>query len=303
MSAPALGEARTVGAKVAWGRLIGPGTIGLGVFVAFGLAGLLWPYVYEPVTMADRLQGPSWAHPLGTDWLGRDLLRRLVASTRAFFLPGLLAIVVCAGIGIGLGGFAGYAPPQDALRPPSTARRRVWQAARGLVGICLAIPGALPRMVSLVLLCAGFGFDPYLLAIGCGVVYAGELGEDVRRRVQQCCHEEFVEASKAAGLSTWRLLGYHILWLHARAMILRHLFQLWAFVILVETSLSFMPGAFGIQEPDPSWGNMLEGTREAAMLGDVWAALVVTVVIIASIVLLAWVGDRLESEPSGGGQP
>ena len=282
-----------------WWRFL-PALVGLAVFAAFGVLGLVWEYEYETVSMADRLQGPSFAHPLGTDWLGRDLLRRLIAGTRAFFVPGLLAMIVCGVLGVGLGAFAGYAPPQDALRAPATRRRTALYAAQALVRVVLALPGALPRMVSLVLLCAGLGFDAYLLALGAAVVYAGELGEDVRERVRQCCQEEYVEAAAAAGVPDWRILGRHILWPHVRPLVLRHLFQLWAFVILVETSLSFMPGAFGVQEPAPSWGNMLEGTRDAALTGNIWAAGVVTATIVSTIVLFAWIGDRVGAERSEG---
>ncbi|MEL7371965.1 MAG: hypothetical protein AAFN74_23775, partial [Myxococcota bacterium] len=68
-----------------------------------------------------------------------------------------------------------------------------------------------------------------------------------------------------------------------------------------ETTLSFMPGAFGLQEPTPSWGNMLDGTRDAARTGHLWAASVVTVATVATIVLLAWAGDRFGREDGPGG--
>ncbi|MEM7679147.1 MAG: hypothetical protein AAF449_24475 [Myxococcota bacterium] len=273
--------------------------LGLMVLTVAGLAGLFVDHHFE-VVMDDRLKGPSFIHPLGTDWLGRDLLARLVAGTRGFFLPGLVATVVCSVLGVGLGALVGYRPPTDALRLPS-ARRRAFEWMQKLIGVVLALPGALPRMVVLVLLCAAFGFDAYLLAAGAALVYAGELGEDVRHRVRRCCQEEYVEAAIAAGRPGWWVLGYHILWLHVRSLVARHLFQLWAFVILMETSLSFMPGAFGIQEPESSWGNMLEGTRDAAMAGHYWASAVVTVAIVSTIVVLAWAGDRFGREDGPGG--
>ena len=277
------------------------GWYGLIAFAIVGVIGLVWTYDYEPVVMGQRLQGPSLSHPLGTDWLGRDLMRRLLAGTRGFFLPGLLAVLVCGVLGVTLGAIAGYSPPQDALRPRSTWRVRFVAGVQSVVGVVLALPGALPRMVSLVLLCAAFGFDAYLLALGTAVIYAGELGEDVRQRVRRCCQEEYVESAVAAGIHDARILGYHILWLHVRPLVARHLLQLWAFVILVESTLSFMPGGFGVQEPDPSWGNMLQGSQEASLSGDVWAAAVVTCALVMTVVLLAWVGDRLAAEVERGG--
>ncbi len=286
-----------------WRRVM-PGLFGLLVFGAVGLLGLVVPVDHWPVgPREDWLLGPSLVHPLGTDWLGRDLLLRILVATRAFFLPGIVAILVCGLIGVSLGAFAGFSPPQDALQPPSTGRRRLLAVLQGGVSIGLALPSALPRMVSLVLLCAMFGFSPYVLAIGAGVIYAGELAEDVRRRVQACCREEYIEAAAAGGIPSWRILGYHIIWLHTRPLVLRHLMQLWALVILVETSLSFMPDEFGVQEPNPSWGNILKGTRDAALAGNLWAASVVTAVIVGTIVLLAWLGDVFGAERDAGGRP
>ncbi|MEL7371579.1 MAG: hypothetical protein AAFN74_21835, partial [Myxococcota bacterium] len=197
--------------------------------LAFATVGMLGIFVdgFEDVAMTQKLLGPSFEHPLGTDWLGRDLLIRLVAGTRGFFLPGLMAMVVCGVFGVGLGALAGYRPPVDALRRSNTLRQRAFEWMQAVIGIILVLPGALPRMVFMVLMCAAFGYDAYLLALGAAIVYAGELGEDVRQRVRSCCREEYVESAIAAGRPAWWVLAYHILWLHARPLVARHLFQLW----------------------------------------------------------------------------
>jgi len=269
----------------------------LAAFFAMGLIGMFIEYGFVGVDMSQALLLPSLEHPLGTDRLGRDLLPRIFVATRGFFMPGLVAAGIALTLGVSLGAFSGYAPQRGGLSHRPLWARRALDGARTAVQLMLSLPAALPRFVSILLLCAAFGFDPYLMAAAAGALYAAELGEDVRQRVELCAREEYVEAARSEGLSSARILGHHILWLHCRPLIVRHLVHLWSFVILVETSLSFMPGEFGIQEPDPSWGNMLVGAREPAMTGHFWPSLVPTVAIVGTVVLLAWVGDRLAATP------
>ena len=261
------------------------------VFAGLGLGGLAMPREPDPVDMAHALEGPTRQHPLGTDRLGRDLLRRSIAASRAFFVPGLIAALIALGLGVPLGALAGYEP--RTLRIKGRWRHRLGPVVRGLVVLLLALPAALPRFVSIVLLFAAFGFGSTVLAVSLGVLYAAELGEDVRQRVMSCAREEYVTAARAEGLSLGRILGFHILWLHCRGLVARHVIHLWAFVILVETSLSYLPGDFGVQEPDPSWGNMLSGAQDAALVGSVWPSIVITTIIVCTVVFLAIVGDRL----------
>lgn len=272
------------------------------LFLGMGCAGLIIDYGFVGVDMSQALLPPSLDFPLGTDRLGRDLLPRVLAATRGFFLPGLLAAAIACILGVSLGAFAGYAPTRGGLERRSPALRLLLDLARASVKLLLSLPAALPRFVSIVLLCAAFGFDPYLMAAAAGVLYAAELGEDVRQRVNQCASEEYIEAARSEGLGSLHILWHHILWLHCRPLIVRHLVHLWSFVILVETSLSFMPGEFGLQEPDPSWGNMLVGAREPAITGDLWPSLLATFTIVGTVVLLAWLGDRLAATPVTGGE-
>lgn len=265
--------------------------VGGGAFLGLGFLGLGWSNEPQPVDMAQALEGPSLQHPLGTDRLGRDLLSRTILATRAFFVPGLVAALIALALGVPLGALAGYDP--QPLRMDHQGRGRLLAVVRSLVALLLALPGALPRFVSVVLLFAAFGFGPEVLAVSLGVLYASELGEDVRQRVLSCARAEYVTAARAEGLSLPRILGIHILWLHCRSLIGRHLAHLWALVILIETSLSYLPGDFGVQEPDPSWGNMLVGAQDAALVGSVWPSIVVTLSIVTTVVFLTIVGDRL----------
>lgn len=267
--------------------------------LAFGLLGLLGlgvPGDLLPVDMSQRLLLPSVAHPLGTDWLGRDLLLRVLLGTRAFFLPGLAAALIALFVGGSLGALGGYAPEKEALAARCPALLVLNSLVSALARLLLQVLQALPRLVSLLLVFAVFGFEPWILALTAGLLYAGELGEALYRRVRTESAEPYVTALRAEGVSDARVLGYHILWQNGRRLLARHLCYAWAFVVTVETTLSFLPGEFGLQEPTPSWGNMLQGSREASLSGSPWSAALMSLLIAGAIAWLAWLGDRIGSE-------
>lgn len=267
---------------------------GLVLLLLVCIAGVVLGQPFVPVDMQSALQPPSFAHPLGTDRLGRDIALRTVLATRAFFLPGLAGAGIALVLGVPLGAYAGYAPLRDGIDRLSPWARRLDTAGRGVVTLILSVPSALPRFVLILLLFAAFGFGPWVLALSAGFLYAGELGEELRLRVFQCSRAEYVRSARAEGLSTSRIIGLHIIWLQARGLIARHLVHVWSFVILVETSLSYLPGEFGLQEPEPSWGNMLVGGQDVALTGHYLPSLVPTLAIVLTVSLLAALGDRLE---------
>ena len=129
-------------------RMLGTGSLVLfAVFALAAIAGLLWPCESAlTVDIGRKLAGPSFAHVLGTDWLGRDLLGRTVCGTRGFFAPGFAAVLVAGVLGVGLGALAGYEPTMRRRGPRAAAAR----ALRTTVTLGLAIPGTLPRFVSIV---------------------------------------------------------------------------------------------------------------------------------------------------------
>lgn len=274
----------------------GRGLLLIGWIFGLGLLGLGIGQDYAPVDMASRLQGPSAAHWLGTDWLGRDLLRRILQGTAGFFMPGLWAAGIALVLGGSLGAMAGYDPPNHGLQPHPPLRRHLSGALRLSARLLLALPQALPQLVTILLVFAVFGFDATLLGVAAGVLYAGELGQALAARVQAESQTEYVEALRAEGLSGARVLGLHILWRGCRGLVLRQLLYAWAFVLLVETTLSFLPGEFGLQEPSPSWGNILQGSQDATLSGDYWAAGVITLCITAAVLLSALAGDAFGGE-------
>lgn len=253
---------------------------GVGVLVMLTLVRLfamLSPY--DPVTDVDMERAfaqPSWTHLLGTDQLGRDLFHRIVHGTEAFYIPGLLACLLAAIGGTVGGGLSAY------FGGPFAAIFRYFTA----------LLTSFPRFILILLVCSIFDGGIYLISLLTGLVYLPLIAETVYRKVLYFRATEFIEAARAHGLSHSRILFFHILYLNCMPPILKHMLYLFGYVILIETSLSYL-GGFGVQEPMPSWGNMLAQAREYLFQGQVLFLTVPAIAISVTILGLVALGDAI----------
>jgi len=236
-------------------------------------------FPYNPVTDVDMgrvFVGISFQHPLGTDQVGRDVFMRILHSTKAFYFPGLFACTIAAVLGVVGGGLSGFygGPFASVFR------------------YLTALITSFPRFILILLVCSIFEGGMYLISGLTGLVYMPMVAETVYRKVLHFKTTEFIEAARAHGLSDKRVLFYHILWLNCRSMIAKHLLYLFGYVILIETSLSYL-GGFGVQEPEPSWGNMLAQAREYIFQGELLFLTVPAGAIIVTILGLVALGDAI----------
>ncbi|MGX5656545.1 ABC transporter permease [Geodermatophilus nigrescens] len=194
------------------------------------------------ISVDDRLQAPSWAHPFGTDDLGRDILSRVVlgagVSLRVGFLAVAFALVVGALVGL-LAGFYG---------------RWVDDVLMRFMDVLFAFPAVLLAIA--VLAVRGPGAGNTALAIG--IVYVPVFARVTRASVLGVREEVYVRASRSVGASDWRLLTRHVLPNAAPPIIVQTSISL-AFAVLAEAALSFL--GLGTQPPNPSWGLMLAEGR------------------------------------------
>jgi len=241
------------------GRLGALGLFGLGGALVLVLlrVGALFVDV-DPALVPDKPNlGPSADHLLGTDRKGRDLFARMVASSEAFFFPGLFSCAIALVLGTPAGALVGWWP-----------RSRLAQGLRAV----LTIVGAWPRLVLVVVVVAIFTLHArgdgsltvlrlYLLAGVLGLSFVPQIANALAERVLYFQREQFVEAARAHGLGDGRILGLHILWANCRYLLLRQACMLFGTFILVETSLSYL-GHYGVPEPRPSWGNVLADVKD-----------------------------------------
>jgi peptide/nickel transport system permease protein len=218
---------------------------------------------------------PSGAHWLGTDFVGRDLLTRLMLGTKAFFLPGLLSIGVCLFGGALLGVLAGFWPERFATP----------------LGLLLQLLESLPKLVLVLLVVALFRPSIYIILLVVGLTNIPAAAELLRARIAVLRRKSYIEAALALGLPTWYVVVKHALWLHGRGLFLVQATIGMAEAILIETSLSYL--GFGVQEPTPSWGNMVALGKDYFFRGELWISTLPALAILLTILGFHVLGDAL----------
>lgn len=244
----------------------------LAVVAAF--APLIAPYdVGDLQTTAEVKADPSWGHPFGTDFLGRDMFSRVVFGARISLMVGFLAVGGGTSIALVLGIVSGYS---------GGAIDNIIQRA---VDTAIAFP---PLLLLLILASVlGPSMQTVILAVGIFIIFP--VTRVVRGAVLSERNNQYVEAARALGASTPRILFQHIAPnIVALAIIIAT--TLLGTAILAEASLSFL--GLGIPVPNPSWGTDVSEARLHLPLHFWWAffpGLAITLTVLAFNLL----GDSL----------
>ena len=218
---------------------------------------------------------PSAAYPLGTDFVGRDLLSRIMVGTQAFFLPGLLSVSVSLLFGAVFGILAGYWPERFGT----------------VVALLLQLLESLPKLVLILLVVALFRPEIYLILLVVGITNIPAAAELLRARIAVLRRKSYIEAAIALGLAPSRVILKHVLWLHGRSLVLIQATIGMGEAILIETSLSYL--GFGVQEPRPSWGNMVALGKDYFFRGELWISTVPAMAILLTVLGFHLLGDAL----------
>ena len=221
------------------------GLVMFGIILALLLgADLIAPYARATSQdLSNRLQGPSWAHLLGTDAFGRDLFARIVHGGRTSLMVALLATVSSCILGSALGAIAGY------------FGGRVDSLIMRSLDIFMSIPDILFTMA--VVFALGAGFVNLLLALT--LAYFTNYVRLVRSQVLNLSELDYVEAARAGGSGAARIIVSHIL-PNAMGVIIVNTTLNVAKIILYESTLSFL--GLGMPPPAPEWGLLLADARE-----------------------------------------
>jgi len=256
-------------------RLGAAGFMITAVFLCCGLfADALAPYGMNEVDMGARLQAPSWAHPFGTDNLGRDLLSRCIYGAQISVVIGLMvaAISTClsALIGIVSGYFGG----------------KVDMLVQRFVDAWMSFPGLIVLIV--VASVFGSGITQIITTLGLLIGIGGS--RIVRSAVVSVREDMYIHAAKSIGASPLR-----ILWRHVLPNVLAPLIVLFTSsvgtAILAESGLSFL--GLGVPPPHPTWGGMLSGNGRTYMLQGPWLALAPGLCLTLAVYAINVFGDAL----------
>lgn len=249
------------------------GLVAFGIVVLFGLVG---PLVYQvdpySIDTSLRLQAPSFAHPLGTDDYGRDLLARSMYGARTSLAVGLCTAFSVTVLGLVIGLYASMYKALDYV----------------LMRICDGLM-AIPAILLAIALMAVLGASMWNCVIALTVVYTPSMARIARSRALVIKGMPYIEALRAQGASTSRIVWLHIA-PNALAPLLVQATIVFGEAILAEAALSFL--GIGISAPTASWGDTLQAgkgyiTRAWWMVADPGTLIVV------SVLSLIFVGDGL----------
>ncbi len=228
---------------------------------------------YQQVCLEQQYAPPGAAHPLGTDGLGRDVLQRLIQGARISFQVGVVTSLIAIPIGVILGCLAGY------------FGGRVDDCVVWLYSTFASIPSLL--LILVISLLVGRGLPGVFLGIGLTtwVSVCRLLRGEVLKHKQQ----PYVEAARALGYSSLRILFRHILPNVAHVIIVLFTLRFPA-AIGTEIFMSFL--GIGV-ENEPSWGLMINSARLRLWQGAWWEMTFVTCAIFLVVLAFNLLGDAL----------
>lgn len=204
------------------------------------------PYSYSSMDLTNMNAGPSFAHPCGTDQMGRDLFIRILYGARISLSIGLVAAAINFVIGVLYGGIAGY------------IGGKVDMVLMRIVDILISLPSMLYTV--LIMLVLGSSVGSVIVAL-CFTSWTGT-ARVVRSEVMRLKHSEYVLAARLSGASIWKILLSHLI-PNAMGPIIVSTAFLIPSAIFSEAFLSFL--GIGIQAPMASWGTLANDARSTLL--------------------------------------
>lgn len=250
--------------------------VGLAILIVFvllaALAPLLAPYAPGKLSIVNRLKPPSSVYWFGTDEFGRDIFSRMLYAGRLSLSVGAAVVVLSSLIGVTLGLLAGFFKRLD------TPIARLIDAMMAFPDILLAIA-----------LVAALGPSLMTVIIALSIVYAPRLARIVRAATLVIRELPYVEAARAFGNSTSRIMFRHVLPNIVSPITVQATF-IFASAMLAEAGLSFL--GLGVSPDIPTWGTMISSGRQYIGQAD-WMTYFPGLAIVLAVLSLQMVGDGL----------
>lgn len=249
------------------------GTFILTIFVIAAIvAPILAPYDPNAMTFA-MIGSPSWAHPLGTDDLGRDLLSRIIYGARVSLFVGFFTVALALVAGVVLGVAAGY--------------------YGGFIDTVIMryidLQWAFPNFILAVYLVAVFGTGLSNVIVAISLAFVDDFARIARGMVLTIKQEQYVDAARTIGMSDWRIMWRHVL-PNATAPVIVQATVSISYAILAEASLSFL--GLGVEATTPTWGLILAEAR-SFITRAWWLGLFPGFAIMLTVLSINFLGDAL----------
>jgi len=240
--------------------------------MAAALASWISPFDPYKLSIMNRLQAPSAAHWFGTDDFGRDVFSRVIYGGRLSLTVGFLVVLLSGVLGLALGLIAGF-----------------FRGADKFVSRLIDAMMAFPDILLAIALVAALGPSLLNVVIALGIVYAPRLARIVRASTLVIRELPFVEAARALGVPTWRIVTVHVLRNLVSPLLVQGTF-IFAYAILAEAGLSFL--GVGVSPDIPTWGTMINAGQQYMGTAD-WIMVFPGIAIVLSVLSLQLVGDGL----------
>ena len=269
--------------------IIGLAIVLFWVFVSV-FAPMLTPYGPSDQDWKAPNKGPSMAHPLGTDELGRDLWSRLIYGARIVlvilplpgggFIPGgtaLWGVIAALFVGCLLGLISGY--------------KGGWidEIVMRLLDAMMSVPIILLYLI----IVAAIGASALNVVIAIAIVGTPGIARLVRGLALDICTRDYIRAAETRGESCWWIMIFEIL-PNARGPIIIDSMLRVGYAIFAMGTLGFL--GLGLPPPSPDWGSMVAKGREFILQGAPWAALWPSIAIASLVVGLNMLADGLREE-------
>lgn len=252
-------------------------TVGLIITLFMASAALLsqfWtPYSTTQMDSSAVNMAPCLLHPMGTDNFGRDVLSRVMNGSGITFITAVCSVGIGAFFGILIGAVTGY------------YGGILDEIVMGINNIILAFPSVLLALIFISLL--GPGTENLIAALG--ILYIPGFARIVRSEFIRCRDLDFVRSARVMGVSSGRIIFFHIL-PNTAVSILTTAAVTFNNAVLSEAGLSYL--GLGIQPPIPSLGRMLSEAQSYLMTAP-WYALFPGIIIIVIILGFSMVGEGL----------
>ena len=224
-----------------------PAVVGAAIVLMFSALaiGAPWISTADPLRTDWRQvrKAPTWAHPFGTDDLGRDTFSRVVWGTRVSMQAGVFSILLAIAIGVPAGLTAGYY--RGALDQLIMRLTDAWLSFPFLI-LAIGLVTILGPSLTNATVAIGLGATPTYIRLTRGLVLS-------------TAEEDYVKGARALGAGDVRVMGWHILPNIWSALVVQATVSIPA-AIIAEAILSFL--GLGVQPPTPSWGTMLSSAQQ-----------------------------------------
>jgi len=254
--------------------------VALVLFAIF--APILWSHGADTQDLLHSLQSPSFAHPMGTDQLGRDMFARVATGARISLIVATLVTLAGALIGGLIGLLAGT----------------IGGLSDGVVMRLMDAILAFPPLILAMAVTVGLGIGLNTAAIGVALVSVPWYARLLRSEALRIRSLPFIEASYAIGMTRSRVIARHVI-PHMLPVLFIQMAAAFGYAVLGLASLSFV--GLGAQVPTPEWGALITEGLSYSLTGQWWISIFPGVALLITVTAASMLSDRMRDllDPRG----